>query len=56
MSKKYEILDQVEANGLYRIRALRDIPMHCVKAGDLGGLISEPYCLYQKGDEPWKTK
>mgnify|MGYP001030420472 CR=1 FL=1 len=35
--KKYEMIP--DESGLYRIRALIDIPMHNVKAGDSGGLI-----------------
>ena len=36
--KKYKLLARAE-NGLYRIRALRDIPEIDVKAGDLGGYV-----------------
>ena len=35
---------------LYRIKALRDIPRHGVKAGDLGGWIHSEANLSQFGD------
>ena len=41
-NEKYEAADemkQVFGITLYRIRSLVDIPLHCVKAGDLGGWI-----------------
>lgn len=54
MGKKYELLkDQAVVVGgvtLYRIRALRDIPRHNVKAGDLGGFIVDYKNLSQTGD------
>ena len=34
---------------VYQIRALRDIPMHGVNAGDLGGWVSEKAYLEQNG-------
>lgn len=34
--KKYELAYQND-DGLYRIRALRDIPRYGIKAGELGG-------------------
>jgi hypothetical protein len=46
---KYELVEQ-ESNGLWRIRALRDIPRHLVRKGDLGGLVSGPNNLSQYGD------
>ena len=52
--KKYELTKETKtlADGtvLHRIRALRDIPRHVVKAGDLGGLIEKENNLSQEGD------
>ena len=52
--KKYELTNETKtlAGGtvLHRIRALRDIPRHGVKAGDLGGLIEKENNLSQDGD------
>lgn len=51
--KKYELTTETEIVGgiiLYRIRALRDIPLHHVKAGDLGGWIESERNLSQQGD------
>ena len=52
--KKYELTNETKtlADGtvLHRIRALRDIPRHGVKAGDLGGLIEKENNLSQDGD------
>ena len=45
--KKYEMLPE---SGLYRIRALIDIPRHGVKVGDLGGLIEKEENLSHDGD------
>lgn len=54
MDKKYEITDEEMNNGiskkLYRIKALRDIPRHGVKAGDRGGWIESERNLSQSGD------
>lgn len=50
MNDKYEIIDQDSATGLYRIRAIRDIPRHGVMKGDLGGLIRDHFSLYKEGD------
>lgn len=50
--KKYELTDATKViNGvtLHRIRALIDIPVHGVKAGDLGGWIEAERNLSQKG-------
>lgn len=51
---KYEILwdeaQQVDDVTLYRIRALRDIPLWGVKAGDRGGWVVDECNLSQKGD------
>ncbi|EIC4510207.1 hypothetical protein LAC50_002848 [Escherichia coli] len=53
---KYEILwdeaQQVDDATLYRIRALRDIPRHNVKAGDLGGYVEGEHNLDQN-DDSW---
>ena len=54
--KKYELTDiKSYYDGfsycvLHRIRALRDIPRHGVKAGDLGGWIHDESSLSQDGD------
>ena len=52
--RKYELTNETKtlADGtvLHRIRALRDIPRHGVKAGDLGGLIEKENNLSQDGD------
>ena len=41
MGKKYEFTGEVNADGLKRIRALRDIPKSGVRAGDLGGWLEK---------------
>ena len=46
---KYEFTDET-ADGLRRIRALRDIPHHGVSAGDLGGFIRSERNLSHFGD------
>ena len=50
---KYEILKNEAKSGIsspaYRIRALRDIPEHKVRAGDLGGYISSDHNLAHEG-------
>lgn len=49
---KYEFTGEVKNIGgkiLHRIRAVRDIPEHNVKAGDLGGWIEAERNLSQKG-------
>lgn len=52
--KKYELTKETKtlADGtvLHRIRALRDISLYGVKAGDLGGLIEKENNLSQCGD------
>ena len=50
MDKKYELTDEVNERGLYRIAALRDIPRHGVKAGDFGGFVRSESNLSQEGD------
>ena len=50
--KKYTLTNKtIERDGitLHRIRALRDIPMHGVKAGDIGGYVQGYYNLSQRG-------
>lgn len=54
--QKYELLpaEQVKAGAgplwaLHRIRALVDIPLHDVKAGDLGGYVANEYILSHEG-------
>ena len=50
---KYEFTDEtIDYFGhiLHRIRALRDIPRHNVKAGDLAGFIESEVNLSQEGD------
>ncbi|ELG6179175.1 hypothetical protein RN722_004335, partial [Escherichia coli] len=53
---KYEILwdeaQQVDDVTLYRIRALRDIPLYDVKAGDCGGWVAGEHNLSQD-DDAW---
>ena len=61
--KKYELTAETKEIGgkiLHRIRALIDIPLHDVKAGDLGGWIEAERNLSQEGsawvaDEAWVT-
>lgn len=61
--KKYELTAETKEIGgkiLHRIRALIDIPLHDVKAGDLGGWIEADRNLSQEGsawvaDEAWVT-
>ena len=52
--KKYELTEETNtlADGtvLHRIRALRDIPMHGVKYGDLGGFVERENNLSHDGD------
>ena len=56
--KKFEVTDIIINEGkkrfggipLYRIRALKDIPRHNVKAGDLGGWVQSEKNLSQDGD------
>lgn len=55
--KKYELTGETKEIGcriLHRIRALIDIPVHDVKAGDLGGWIEAEKNLSQKG-AAWVT-
>jgi len=47
MSMKYELINN---DTFTKIRALRDIPRHNVKAGDIGGRVQTPYNLSQEGD------
>lgn len=50
--KKYELTGETKEIGgkiLHRIRALIDIPLHDVKAGDLGGWIEAERNLSQEG-------
>lgn len=61
MAKKYKMLrkelvkftdlsgNQIEQK-MRRVKALRDIPYHNVKAGDLGGWVNHPYILSQDGN------
>ena len=48
--KKYELTEEVNKQGLHRIRALRDIQRYGVKKGDLGGFVEREYNLSQEGD------
>lgn len=54
MSKKYEFVNSdtqmVGKYKLTRIRALKNIPLHGVKIGDLGGYIDSLECLPNAGD------
>jgi len=47
--KRYELVNPKEINGktMYQIKALIDIPMHNVKAGDLGGYVEAECNLSQ---------
>ena len=47
---KYELTTTKNEQGLFQIRALRDIPRHGVKKGDLGGWAASEYNLSQYGD------
>lgn len=47
---KYELFGEPNAQGLRRIRALRDIPKWGVKNGDLGGWVETERNLSQDGD------
>lgn len=47
---KYEMFDMEDGSNLYRIRAIRDIPLWGVKAGDFGGLIESESNLLTFGD------
>jgi carbonic anhydrase/acetyltransferase-like protein (isoleucine patch superfamily) len=47
---KYELTTEKNEAGLYRIKALRDIPRHGVRAGDLGGFVASEHNLSQEGD------
>ena len=42
--KHFELTDQTttapDGSTLYRVRALRDLPWHGVRAGDLGGYVA----------------
>lgn len=55
-SRHYEFahscLHQESGLVLNRIRALRDIPAHGVKAGDLGGYV-ESECNLEQGSNAW---
>lgn len=48
---KYEFREEQLINGhnMHRIVALHDIPMHDVKAGDLGGWVESTWNLSQEG-------
>ena len=48
--KKYELTEEVNKQGLHRIRALKDIPLYGVKKGDLGGFVERENNLSQEGD------
>ena len=51
--KKYELTDEsIEVEGMtfYRVRALRDIALYRVKAGDFGGYIESEDNLSQEGE------
>lgn len=49
MTKKYELIP-VGTGNRYRIKALKDIPRHNVKAGDLGGYVEGEWNLSHDGD------
>lgn len=45
---KYRMFER--KSGLYQIQALRDIPEHGVRKGDMGGVIKDKFSLSQEGD------
>ena len=49
----YKLIDQTtvapDGSVLYRIRALRDLPHHGVRAGDLGGYVAGTHNLSDNG-------
>ena len=51
--RHYKLIDQTttapDGSTLYRIRALRDLPHHGVKAGDLGGYVAGTHNLAGNG-------
>jgi carbonic anhydrase/acetyltransferase-like protein (isoleucine patch superfamily) len=47
---KYELGKRDEKTGLHRIVALRDIPRHGIKTGDIGGFVEGGKNLSQDGD------
>ena len=51
--RHYKLIDQTttapDGSTLYRIRALRDLPWHGVKAGDLGGYVAGTHNLAGNG-------
>lgn len=49
MTKKYELVSS-QNQLYYDIKALKDIPLHSVKAGDLGGRVEGEHNLSQEGD------
>ncbi len=49
-NKKYRLYGKKNEDGFTRIQALRDIPRHKVKQGDLGGWVLNESNLSQKGD------
>ena len=48
--KKYELTDETNGSGLFRIRALREISSFGVNAGDLGGFIESEKNLNHNGN------
>lgn len=46
---------KVKGIKVYQIKALRDIPLHSVKAGDVGGFVSSEGVISQEGDA-WIAK
>lgn len=46
---------KVKGIKVYQIKALRDIPLHSVKSGDLGGFVSSESVISQEGDA-WIAK
>ena len=53
IDRHYKLIDQTttapDGSTLYRIRALRDLPWHGVKAGDLGGYVAGTHNLAGNG-------
>jgi hypothetical protein len=50
MKLKYELIQRDSKTGLYRVRALKNIPMHKVKKGDIGGFVASEKNLSQNGN------
>lgn len=57
--KKYEFTDEVkniDGKTLHRIRAVRDIPEHDIKAGDLGGWLERGRTCHNTARHGWMMR